>query len=54
MRLVPLCVLALVLLQTMLLYGCAIEGAGFRNSGAYQAPACVKSRRGNVETWGNC
>jgi hypothetical protein len=44
----------LLLFVALAIAGCAVEGAGFRNNGAYKAPACVKERRGNTEVWGNC
>lgn len=35
--------------------GCArYEGDGFTNGGVARPPACIKGRKGNVETWGNC
>jgi hypothetical protein len=37
------------------LAACApIEGAGFTNNGRPAPPACLLSRKGNVERWGDC
>jgi len=41
----------------ILLGGCSVgrfEGAGFTNGGVQRPPACIKGRKGNVETWGKC
>jgi hypothetical protein len=48
-------ILMFILVAVTYLSGCSrIEGAGFTNGGVERPPACIKSRKGNVEVWGNC